>query len=169
MKIAVTDACIFLDLFKLMLLETFLRIDPEIHTSRDVVEDLPDNQKTQLLGLASSGKLFIHNISEQDRIRLLKTPFPKTLSQVDKAMLFLAMRLNALVISSDMMVRKHAIGDSIEYHGILWIFDQLVKADLLTMPEACSKLEGLVIGNLVYQNNLELVSEMNKRLRMWRK
>lgn len=145
-----------------MLLETFLRIGPEIHTSRDVVEDLPDNQKTQLLGFASSGKLFVHNISEQDRIGFLKNPFPKALSQVDKKILFLAMRLNAIVLSSDMMVRKHATADSIDYQGMLWIFDQLVKINLLTMPEACAKLEGLVIGNLVYQNNLELVSEMNK-------
>lgn len=167
MRIAITDACIFIDLHNLILIEHFFGIDLEIHTSLDVVNELFESQKQQLISFAEAGKLVIHSIGEKERLNILQTPFPRALSEVDKTVLFLASKLDAVIVSSDKAVRNYAKKQSIEYHGMLWILDRLVELRLLSKAEACLKLEKLIKGNMVYQNNVELVSEMNKRLRMW--
>jgi hypothetical protein len=50
---------------------------------------------------------------------------------------------------------------------MIWIFDQLVENNLISKSEASAKLKQLIITNLVYQNNKELVEEMQKRLVKW--
>lgn len=169
MKIAITDACIFIDLYNLILVEHFFGIDLEIHTSADVVDELFEEQKQQLMTFVDSDRLIVHSIGEKERLDILQTAFPRALSEVDKTVLFLVQKLDAVVVSSDKAVRNYAKKQSIEYHGMLWILDKLVELELLLKPDACIKLEKLIKGNMVYQNNLELVSEMNKRLRIWNK
>jgi hypothetical protein len=50
---------------------------------------------------------------------------------------------------------------------MIWIFDQLVNGALISKQEASDKLKGLITTNLVYQDNKELVGEMQKRLAGW--
>jgi len=52
---------------------------------------------------------------------------------------------------------------------MIWIFDQLVDNNLISKSEASAKLQKLIMTNLVYQNNKELVEEMKKRLAEWEK
>ena len=51
---------------------------------------------------------------------------------------------------------------------MLWILDRLVEKQLIKPMEACDKLKKLIQSNIVYQNNMELVAEMEKRLTLWR-
>jgi hypothetical protein len=51
---------------------------------------------------------------------------------------------------------------------MLWILDQMVENDLLPNVTACEKLKKLIMTNQVYQNNIELVEQMNNRLNKWR-
>jgi hypothetical protein len=64
-------------------------------------------------------------------------------------------------------VRNTAKKRSIDYHGMLWIFDRLVAAGLLSPGDASIKLQHLIQSNIVFQNNRELVAEMEKRLKEW--
>ena len=45
MDIAVTDACIFIDLFELGLTEIFFQLELNIHTSVDVYNEMYESQK----------------------------------------------------------------------------------------------------------------------------
>jgi hypothetical protein len=45
MKIAVTDACIFIDLYDLQLTAQFFSLNIEVHTSIDVIKELYENQQ----------------------------------------------------------------------------------------------------------------------------
>ena len=65
------------------------------------------------------------------------------------------------------MVRNCAKKKEIEFHGMLWIFDKLLEKGLISPENAISKLKKLINSNIVYQNNAELVSEMDKRLKLW--
>jgi hypothetical protein len=112
--------------------------------------------------------LTIHNISAEDRINIQKQNYPKALSENDKTVLFIAEKIHAIILSSDKAVRNYANKKSIEYHGILWIFDKLVEALLLDTSIAAKKLETLVKTNIVYQNNAELIREIDKRLKNWK-
>ena len=169
MKLAITDACIFIDLYDLQLTAQFFNLDLEIHTSVDVLKELYENQQQMLQAFQSVGKLTAHIIKEEEKKDILSTAYPKSLSESDKTVLYLAVKLSAMVLSSDKAVRTAAKNNSIDYHGMIWIFDQLVSKDLITKSEAGTKLRRLIMSNLVFQNNKELVAEMEKRLALWAK
>lgn len=167
MKIAVTDACIFIELHNLGLTELFFELPFEIHTSIDVVNEVLSDQAQVLFAFERSCKLKIHSIGEGERLEILRSPFPKALSENDKTVLFLAGQLDAVVLSSDKAVRNYSKRLGLEYHGILWILDQLVGCGFLGPVDAASKVKRLLMQNLFYQNNPELIVEMKKRIRGW--
>jgi predicted DNA-binding protein (UPF0278 family) len=169
MRIAVTDACIFIDLYELQLTAQFFNLNIEVHTSIDVINELYENQKQILNAFQSVSKLIVHIIKEKEKIEILSTSFPKSLSDSDKTVLYLASKLGAMVISSDKMIRNTAKKNSIDYHGMIWIFDQLLINKLISKTEASTKLKQLITSNLVFQNNKDLVEEMNNRLAIWAK
>lgn len=169
MKLAITDACIFIDLYDLKLTAQFFSLSLEIHTSVDVINELFENQKQMLQAFQSVGKLVAHTIKEEDKKQILSASYPKSLSDSDKTVLYLASKLNAMVLSSDKTVRNTAKNNAIDYHGMIWIFDQLISNNLISKTEASTKLKQLITTNLVFQNNKELVLEMDKRLVQWSK
>jgi predicted nucleic acid-binding protein len=166
--IAITDACIFIDLHSLEIISLFFGLNIEVHTSYDVINELYPYQKEILLEFEIAGKLVIHNITENDRRIIYTQTYPKSLSDNDKTVIHLAVKLDAILLSSDKAVRRFAKSISIEYHGMLWILDQMVENDLLPNVTACEKLKKLIMTNQVYQNNIELVEQMNNRLNKWR-
>ncbi|MDR0572546.1 MAG: hypothetical protein LBG96_00690 [Tannerella sp.] len=168
MKIAITDACIFIDLYELKLTNHLFSLELDIHTSLDVFNELYPHQQDVLSAFHSVGKLTIHNISAEDRINMQKQDYPKSLSENDKTVLFLAKKIDAMVLSSDKVVRNCAKKKCIEYHGMLWIFDRLTECGSLSLLDAAAKLKILIQTNIVYQNNTELIMEMEKRLKNWK-
>ena len=168
MNAAVTDACIFIDLRNLDLIQNFFALDCSFHSSVDVINELYEEDKLVLQAYVDSGRLTIHSIDEFERLCILGTKFPAALSEADKTVLFLAQKLNAIVVSSDKVVRKYASKQGVIYHGMLWILDQLLDGQVISSLEASQKLEMLIRNNIVYQNNAELVSEMQKRLKAWK-
>jgi len=111
--------------------------------------------------------LSVHNIQPDERIKIREENFPKSLSENDKTVIFLAGKLQAMILSSDKAVRKYAKEKAIEYHGMLWIFDKLIESKLLKHSDAIKKINKLVSENIVYQNNEELNAEVVKRKLSW--
>ncbi|MCB9194852.1 MAG: hypothetical protein H6600_09785 [Flavobacteriales bacterium] len=167
MKIAITDACIFIDLHDLELTISFFSLDYEIHTSLDVFNELYPEQQQLLKAFTSVGKLKIHNILEEDRLTIMQTKYPLSLSEMDKTVLYLAKKHSAIVLSSDKAVRNYAKAQAIDYHGMLWIFDGLIEQNILTPKQASDKLTELISLNIIYQNNAKLMNEFKKRLDLW--
>ena len=58
---------------------------------------------------------------------------------------------NAILLTSDKELRKFSEKRSIEVHGHLWVFDQMVENNILTPNTASEKLD-------------ELSTEINKRV-----
>ena len=167
-KIAVTDACIFIDLYDLGLIASFFNLEIEIHTTSAVYFELYDEQQQVLKAYQSVDRLFVHNLREQDYIEIYTEPYPKSLSETDKSVLHVANKLDACVLSSDKIVRNCAKNKGIKYHGMIWIFDRLVETNILTKKEAGLKLNLLVATNFIFQNNQPLVDEIEKRLKQWK-
>jgi rRNA-processing protein FCF1 len=166
-KIAVTDACIFIDLYDLGLVTPFFNLEIEIHTTSAVYFELHPEQQHVLKAYQSVDRLIVHNLQEQDFIEIYSEQYPKSLSETDKSVLHIANKLNACVLSSDKTLRNCAKNKDIEYHGMIWIFDKLVETAALTPKEAAIKLKQLIATNFVFQNNQQLVAEMEKRLKQW--
>lgn len=169
MKIAITDACIFIDLYELNLTTAFFQLNLEVHATLDVYFELYPEQQKLLDAFASVDKLFLHDITHKDRIAIYEIEFPRSLSDVDKTVLYIAQKQNAMVLSSDKAVRNYAKKQVIDYHGILWIFDQLVDQNILSTNEATSHLEKLMKLNLIYGSNQKLKREFEKRFHHWKR
>ncbi len=167
MKLAITDACIFIDLYDLKIFPFFFRLDLDLHTSLDVFNELYPVQQEVLLVYESVGRLTIHRLDESDRERILSVDYPNSLSMVDRTVLHLAVKINALLLSGDKAVRQYSKKLAIEYHGMLWIFDQLVAKAIMAPPQAAAKLKELLTLNPYYQYSDELVKEVNSRIRKW--
>jgi rRNA-processing protein FCF1 len=167
-KIAVTDACIFIDLYDLGLVASFFNLEIEIHTTSAVCFELYPEQQQVLKAYQSVGRLIVHNLQEQDYIEIYSEEYPKSLSETDKSVLHIANKINAFVLSSDKTLRNCAKNKGIEYHGMIWIFDKLVETSVLTKKEAAIKLKQLVVTNFIFRNNQQLVAEIEKRLKIWK-
>jgi predicted nucleic acid-binding protein len=72
-----------------------------------------------------------------------------------------------MVLSSDKAVRNFASTLAIEYHGMLWIFDGLINANLISTDDAIAKINDMISTNPFYKNNMKLVSEIKKRIEKW--
>jgi predicted nucleic acid-binding protein len=169
MRIAITDACIFIELHGLGLTERFFELPCEMHTTVDVINEVLEEQAAILHVFERQCKLSIYSIEETERQEILSLPFPKALSENDKTVIFIAGKLDAIVLSSDRAVRNYAKNLGIECHGILWILDKLVECGIICALDAATKIERLMIENLFYHNNLGLIAEMRKRITVWKK
>lgn len=168
MKLAITDACIFIDLIELQLTSEFFSLPIEIHTSLDVFNELYPEQKELLKAYKIGNKLTVHILTSDEKLAIQMEAFPKALSDIDKTVIFIAEKLNAVVLSSDKAVRNYAKTKSIGYHGMLWIFDKFIENNLLSPTQAIKKIEALVSANVIYRNNAELSEEIEKRKHIWK-
>lgn len=169
MKLAVTDACIFIDLIELDLISLFFSLDVEIHTSVSVMDELYMEQQQILEAYQSVGKLTVQNLDGSDFLEMGKISFPRGLSIQDCTVIYLANKLNgAMVISSDKLVRKFAESQGLTYHGIFWVLDQLVRDSILSKAQALAILNIMPKINSMYQGAL-MKSEIEKRRILWGK
>lgn len=167
-RIAVTDANIFIDLYDLGLTKSFFNLDIEIHTTSAVLYELFSEQQEILYAYQSVGRLEVHNLQEQDLIEIYNENYPKSLSETDKSVLHIANKINACVLSSDKTLRNYAKNKGIEYHGMIWIFDKFVDTASLTPKEANAKLSQLVASNFLFRNNQKLAEEIERRFKIWK-
>lgn len=166
-KIAVTDANIFIDLYDLGLTKYFFNLELEIHTTSAVLFELYAEQQEILQAYQSVGRLEVHNLQEQDFIEIYNENYPKSLSEADRSVLHFANKINAYILSSDKTLRNCAKNKEIECHGMIWIFDKFVETATLTPKEAKFKLNQLAASNFLFRNNQKLVEEIEKRLNSW--
>ncbi|HUN02135.1 MAG TPA: hypothetical protein PLS00_04705 [Niabella sp.] len=166
-RVAVTDANIFIDLYDLGLTKSFFNLELEIHTTSAVLYELYSEQQEVLQAYQSVGMLSVHNLQEQDFIEIYDENYPKSLSEADKSVLHVANKINACVLSSDKTLRNCAKNKEIEHHGMIWIFDKFVETTVLTSKEAKAKLNQLVASNFIFRNNQKLIEEIEKRLKNW--
>lgn len=167
MKVAVTDACIFIDLIELDLISFFFQLDIELHTTIEVINELFPEQKQVLKAYQNVNKLNVHTLGEKDFSKMIKIPFLRGLSQEDRSVIYIASELgNAIVLSSDKLVRDFAEKLQIEFHGLFWIFDQIVGNKLISKGQAATKLKNLLSINMMYKGPSTL-KEIEKRIQSW--
>jgi hypothetical protein len=167
MLIAITDACIFIDLIDLKITAPFFSLDIEVHTTIDVWNELYESHQETLKAYQSVDKLTIHILEEHEIDELIEMRYPKSLSPADQTVIYIAEKLDAILLSSDKAVRNFSKSKAIDHHGMFWIFDQLVEKSIITKYFATLKLKYLVKNNVMYNNNVKLLLEAEKRFTLW--
>jgi len=162
-KIAVTDANIFIDLIILELIAQLFKLKLEIHTTREVFDQLSVSQKLQMAGFEETEQLVIYNFNFEEIIELQALDMPRGLEPADRTVFYYASKLEATVLSGDNKLRKYCESQGLKVFGIIWLFDQLVEMKVINKTLATAKLEKL----MGYNDRLP-IEEIMKRLKMWK-
>jgi len=160
MKIAITDANIFIDLIHIGLQDNLFELDLEVHTTIEVCDELNQTQNDALNQFIASGKLTCHVLNDPEIEEFVKNK--RGLSESDKLLLHLAIQLEATILTGDSLIRKISEASKIEVHGIFWLLDKFVEGKHITRKQACH-----CITDLMGYNKRLPQSECDKRLGEW--
>lgn len=165
MKIVINDANILIDLAKLELIQVFSKINFDLHTTDFVIEELNDEQRNPVSKLIKSKKLTV--IETQDILdfqgitSILENS--SGLSFEDCSVWYYSKKLSGALLTGDGKLRKQAIKEGIEVRGIIFIFDELLKQNLITFKIAIDRIEKLSL-----LNNRLPKKEIEKRIEYWK-
>lgn len=146
MKIAVKDANVFIDLEIAGLLDLWFQLGIETHTTIFIREELRVGGHSEALSHFDSGNVRVHEFEfyEIESINALMEEVNRAAKFNDCSVLYLAEKLGAPLLSGDGALRKSAMRRGLEVKGTLWIFDELIRARLLTPATAIAKLNHLL-------------------------
>lgn len=167
-KIVVNDTNIFIDLYKIGLLEEMFSLPWEIHTTRLVlVEIIREGQLESVNQYVTDGRLHIPvlNETEMKTIAEMKLEYStKTnVSITDCSVWYYALKNKFTLLTGDRKLKSISALNGVEVHGTIYIFDKMVEHKILTPVMAADKLE------LLYRINHRLPkSEIDQRIKLWR-
>lgn len=165
MKIAVQDANVLIDLELAGLFDLWFQLGIETHTTDLIKGELEYGNHLQALAYFKSGQVQEHRLSfeELDQVSKLEQEVGSRAKFNDCSVLFLAVKLDAMLISGDKPLRKAGEVRCVEVHGTLWIMDKLVAAKVMSGDIAAAKLE-----HLLSMERYLPAEECQMRLKKWK-
>lgn len=150
MEIVVSDTNIFIDLFKIGLLEEFCSKTFNVHTTDFLIGELKIKEQRDLIEkLAKEGKIIVNKFSSSEIGNILNLQ-ERNLSFEDCSALYLAMKNNCLLLTGDKSLRTTAESRKVKVSGIFYVLDSLFAAR--------------TISEVAHQKALSLLREINPRL-----
>ena len=166
MKILVNDTNIFIDLHSVGLLEEMCRLPYEIHTVDFVVAEIADADQRRIFDeLVAQGGILIDGFTADEVIEIVEehSSVSGNLSIPDCSVCYFARKHNVPMLTGDRRLRRYAEEQSIEVHGILFIFDELVRHDIISTSMAADRLEELFAINARLPK-----AEIRERINRWK-
>lgn len=166
--IVVNDTNIFIDLFNVGLLDEFFSLPWEVHTTDLVMlELLREGQQATVSKYKDTGQLHIPTLEPMEVVKIAsmyqQLRNRTNLSLTDCSVWYYAKKNHYVLLTGDRKLRKVAMSDDVEVHGIIHVFDYLVECGAINLEVATEKLE------LLYNINPRLPKdEIDKRLDLWR-
>ena len=143
MQIVVNDTNVFIDLIHAGLIDQFFQIPIEVHTTDFVVGEIEEPEQQAIINdLIETGKLLVASstFNEVAEIMSLQEEVSR-LSIPDCSVWHYSKKNNYTLVTGDNLLRKTALKDQVTVKGLLFIFDELVRLELITPAEACVKLK----------------------------
>lgn len=166
MKILVNDTNIFIDLHSVGLLEEMCRLPYEIHTVDLVAAEIADADQRRIFDeLVARGEISVDGFTADEVIEIVEehSSVSGNLSIPDCSVCYFARKHNVPMLTGDRRLRRYAEEQSIEVHGILFIFDELVRHDIISTSMAADRLEELFAINARLPK-----AEIRDRINRWR-
>lgn len=166
-KLVINDANILFDLISVGLLESFCKVPVEIYTTDFVIHEI--KQTDQIMAVEScisNHQIIEKQLSFEELLKisqLQQKEHVKSLSYTDCSVWYLAKELNGILLTGDSKLRKIALEDSIEVHGILYALNLIVNNKIVPAKTMAEKLKSLMkINNRLPAAECErLIAEWN--------
>jgi len=162
MKIAVTDANIFIDLIEIEIFHFLFELGLEIHTTKAVYDQLIQEQQAIVEPYVQSKALIVYNFSFEELMEIYAIEFPPGLEAADQSVYYYSTKIEAMVLSGDKKLRTFCESNDVEVRGVLWVFDNFVSKSVISKRVAASKLQLLMDIN----NRLPF-EDCRKRISKW--
>lgn len=165
LKIAVQDANVLIDLEMAGLFDLWFQTGIETHTTDLIRAELEKGDHHQALSYFKSGQVKEHSLTYEEMLEVseLEREVGNKAKFNDCSVLFLSIKLGAMLLSGDKPLRTAGAERQVEVHGTLWIFDQLVERKILSGNVAAAKLE-----HLRNEERFLPDAECQSRLKKWR-
>lgn len=164
-EIVVNDTNIFIDLYKVNLLDALFASPLDVHTVDFVISELKDaTQLESVVSFFNKGVLTVHSFDFEDVVSIvdLMEKAGGNVSLTDCAAWYYAKENDYILITGDRQLRNKAIASNVRVRGILFLFDTFVEENILSPNQAAEKLESLLRVNPRLPRN-----EIEKRIEMW--
>lgn len=165
MKVVLSDANILIDLCKLELLKEFFCLDLEVFTTERVIRELKDKDQRKQVNPYVGSLLKIKSLSsiEVMEVAQLTSQNIKNLSYVDCEVWHISKTYNYTLLTGDKNLRNQAHKTNVEVRGILYIFDELHRKNIVATSQLFDKL------TLLKSINKRLPQqEINNRLELYK-
>jgi hypothetical protein len=164
---AVLDASVLIDMISFDLLEAWFGLGYETVTTSLVWREVNRrSQKAKLQDYIKRGGLAIEPIGSEllTEIVMLHATLKGIVSLEDTSVLHISTSPQAILLSSDKVLRRCAEQRGIDVHGLLWIMDILVSRGKLLPGVAADRLE-----QMIEKETIRLpLPECRQRIRKWR-
>lgn len=163
--LVVSDTNIFIDLWKINLLDAFFQLPVEIHTTDFVINELTKGDiRTRILYYSDSEKLIIKE-SDGDEIEIIRdlNTRQKGLSFTDCSVLFFAQKNECKLLTGDNKLNRVATKEGIDVHGLLYVFDLLVEEHQILPPQKAVQC----LKSLISSNARLPIKEVESRIKKW--
>jgi predicted nucleic acid-binding protein len=164
--VAIQDANIIIDLIKIELFSSCLRLPYRFVTTNLILySELNEEQVAITEAHIQSGQFVLIQISDEDFAAILiEAKTDRKMSEQDWSAYYYAQKLKALLLTENDHLRKKAEANGISVCGILWVLDELLARNIITTTEAFNYLKDLM------QKNKRLPKmDCEARLREWGK
>jgi predicted nucleic acid-binding protein len=160
MKLLINDANILIDIVKLGLVDAFLSLDFDLHTTDFVFAELSDQQQESI----STVRLKIITTENQQDFNSIMALLNshKGLSFEDCSVWHYTQKLKGTLITGDGILRKKVTNAGLDVKGIIYILEEIKKQNKLPIKVCIEKLE-----ELKKINDRLPMHEIDKRIQDW--
>lgn len=127
MRVAITDANIFIDLCEIELINEFFQLELEIHTTQEVLDEVEGDCLSPYID-----NIILKIFTAKEIEDLPELEVAKKLSLTDRTIIALSEEIEGIVLTGDGLLRKTLEERELEVHGIIWVFDQLLEQDCIS-------------------------------------
>jgi len=140
-EIIIKDSCILFDIVDLEIIQDFFLLEDFIvYTTPQVMDEIRDEiQLTEITKFIESKKLLIDSEGQYHAILSISHGC-HGLSFADASVIECAHRKKAMILSSDKTLRNEATRKLLSVGGLLWIIEELVKSNIISVEVAIYKL-----------------------------
>lgn len=149
MKVAIADASVFFDLYKISVLPEFFGLDMEIYTTDFIYNEILRSEERALFETfcrSNQLKIIIIDELEREQISVMDLKYSNS-SLADRTAIFKARQMDCNLLTCDNKLKKEAEHLNVEVHGSIWILDQLIDNNVLETGRAIVSFELLKATN----------------------
>src|SRR5271156_3706318 len=99
MRVAITDANIFIDLILIEMLGFLFDLDMEIHTTLEVYNQMNEEQKKVAANFVQSKSLVVYRFSMEELKTISELDLPKGLEFADRTVFYYSNKINSMILS----------------------------------------------------------------------